>query len=72
MSYLTVEEVAALWAVDPRTVRTEIKAGRLGCVRVGPARRTIRIPPAALAAWEAEQLGTTASLSNLSLTATSA
>jgi excisionase family DNA binding protein len=67
MSYLTAQEVAALWQVDHKTVYAEITAGRLGCVRVGPARRTIRIPPAALAAWEAEQLGSTAAPAPLKL-----
>jgi len=68
---MTADEVAALWQVDRKTVYEEISSGRLGCVRVGPARRTIRIPPAALAAWEAAQLGTAAPLPNISLTANS-
>lgn len=46
--YLTVAEVARLLQVDVKTVRGDIKAGRLRAVRVGE-RGHYRIPPDALA-----------------------
>ncbi|MDO4532583.1 MAG: helix-turn-helix domain-containing protein [Coriobacteriia bacterium] len=43
-----VEEVAELWGVSPRTIRREIQAGRLGCVKVG---RCVRVSDAQIAAY---------------------
>lgn len=38
-----VGDVAEMLGVSQKTVRREIAGGRLGCVRVGPAERQIRI-----------------------------
>jgi excisionase family DNA binding protein len=46
-SHLSVIEVAALLGVDPRTVRSDIRAGRLPAKRVG-RRGLYRIDPADL------------------------
>ena len=46
-SHLSVIEVAALLGVDPRTVRSDIRSGRLPAKRVG-RRGVYRIDPADL------------------------
>ena len=48
---MTVAQVAALNQTSERTVLRAIKAGRLEAVRIGPARRLIRITPEAHAAY---------------------
>lgn len=32
---MTVEELAERWGVNPRTIRSEIGAGRIKCIRIG-------------------------------------
>lgn len=46
-AYLTVPEVAAILRVDPKTVRADIRAGRLRAIRVGD-RGQYRVPEDAL------------------------
>lgn len=48
---LTVKEVAELDQCSEKTVRRAIEAGLLPVVRVGPARRAIRINPSDHAAY---------------------
>lgn len=46
---LTVDELAARWRLDRKTVYTEIAAGRIPALRVG---RVYRIPLVAVASLE--------------------
>ena len=59
MSYLTVKNVADRFQVSTRTVERLIATGQLSAVRFGP--KLLRIPPAALEAYEAKICPTTAS-----------
>lgn len=49
----TVRQVAAEDQVSEKTVRRAIAAGLLAVIRVGPAKRSIRIHPDAHAAYRA-------------------
>lgn len=40
---MTVRDVAALWGVSDKTVWRLIERLELGCVRIGPGRRTVRV-----------------------------
>ncbi len=44
---LTVDDVAEMWQVSPRTVRRMIAAGRIPVIRLG---RAVRVHPSAVAA----------------------
>ncbi|HKL70986.1 DNA-binding protein [Salibaculum sp.] len=52
-SLKTVRQVAAEDQVSEKTVRRAIAAGLLAVIRVGPAKRSIRIHPDAHAAYRA-------------------
>jgi excisionase family DNA binding protein len=39
VTFLTVEELASRWKVNPRTVRRMIECGRLRGIRIGPQLR---------------------------------
>ena len=45
---LTVDDVARRLNCSPKTLRREIQSGALDCVRIGPARRLVRISEKAL------------------------
>ena len=49
----TIKQVAAEDQVSEKTVRRAIAAGLLAVIRVGPAKRSIRIHPDAHAAYRA-------------------
>lgn len=51
--FFRVAEVAARFDVDETTVYRMVKAGRLGAVRIGRGRGTVRIPVESLTAYEA-------------------
>jgi hypothetical protein len=58
--FFNVSTIAARYKVHPKLIYKEIEEGRLPAVKIGAPgskRPTIRIPAAALAAWEAAQLG---------------
>lgn len=50
---MTIKEVAEADNVSEKTVRRAIAAGLLAAIRVGPAKRSIRIHPDAHAAYRA-------------------
>jgi excisionase family DNA binding protein len=54
-AYLTVEEVAARWRINPGTVRQWIQRRGLPAVRIGG--RHLRIDPQALEEWLRAQDG---------------
>jgi hypothetical protein len=59
MGYLDVRATAAHFGLNPRTIYKEIEEGRLPAIRIhepGLKRPTVRIPIAALEAWESTQL----------------
>ncbi|THF88429.1 helix-turn-helix domain-containing protein [Deinococcus sp. KSM4-11] len=58
--YMSVPEVAELLGCNVKTIYAEIEHGRLQCVRLG---RIIRVPAAALTAWETAQTGSTSTVS---------
>ena len=53
---LTVDDVALRLNCSPKTVRREIKSNHLESVRIGPAKRLLRIPEWALKKYEAERI----------------
>ena len=60
MQYSTVSAVATRFGVAAKLIYKEIEEGRLPAVKIGAPgskRPTIRVPVAALEAWEQAQFG---------------
>jgi excisionase family DNA binding protein len=54
---LTVREASRRARVCPWTIYASIRAGQLGCFRVGPARRAIRLSAAQIDEWLRDGVG---------------
>jgi predicted site-specific integrase-resolvase len=57
LELLKLPEAAEIVGVSEYSLRCELRAGRLKCVRLGASRRNVRVSRRALELWEQESAG---------------